>query len=360
MFLSPRDLIDPTLDLVHRFRSLTRTFSPHLDPRASTLFHDHRIKTAAKLTGAFERFHAFIPSDIDWNTTPFSVKHTLILNYVTHLRNLPNASRGSITDGIRSISFFHRSLLNNEPDPTSSPSLRDFLAAVENSFPDTDVRRRFPFTRAEIARLTLLSHDWSVSGRPHFHRMFILIPLSYKAASRIGEILQLQRKDVVFSDTHFVLNFPSRKNKKRRTPSLCFIDNDPDSCFDLRAAFTGYLSHLNILRPASGSPQDFVLWEEAYIFPGGFIDTTTGRPTGPITYHAVYDQLKLLCNHLGLDASLFGWHSTRTSGVSDLFSAGFAPSDIAAHSGHRSLKSLDSYNQGTLKSRLKTSASLSF
>ena len=110
---------------------------------------------------------------------------------------------------------------------------------------------------------------------------------------------------------------------------------------------------------ASASPQDILSWEESFIFPGGLSHVATGLPTGHITYHAVYDQLKLLCDHVGLDVSLFGWHSTRTSGVSDLFSAGLAPHDIAAHSGHRSLKSLEVYNQGTLKSRLKASSSLS-
>ena len=297
---------------------------------------------------------------IDWYLTPGQIKHTVIINYITHLRSLPGATRGSISDGIRSISFFHRSLLIDEPDPTSSPSLRDFLAAVENSFPDTDVRRRFPLTRAEIARLTLLSHDWATTGRPHFFRMFILIPLAYRAASRISEILKLRRKDIIFNNSHFVLNFQDRKNKKRRTPSICYIDNDPESCFDLRAAFTAYLTQLRILSPASSSPNDISLWEESFVFPGGLSHTITGLPTGPITYHAVYDQLKLLCTHVGLDVSIFGWHSTRTSGVSDLFSAGLAPHEIAAHSGHRSLKSLDSYDQGTLKSRLKASAFLSF
>jgi integrase len=330
------------------------------DPRAHILFQENRIATAAKLSGPLNRFTSYLTSlNLIWESLLPIQQHTVLINYLTHLRHSVSPTRGAISDAVRAISFHHRSKLSIDyPDPTKSSVVADYLAAIEKSFPDTPVHRRLPLTKANTASLTLLAHDWATTGRPHFFRMYVLIPLAYKAASRIGEILSLRRKHIIISTSdpqHFVLDFPKRKCKKRREQSLSYVSKDPDSSVCPYETMISYLRQLGILHPRSFSPEDIQQWEESFLFPGGLVYRSTGLPTGSITYHAVYDQLKALCSHKGLDVSDFGWHSTRSAAITDSLHAGFTQEQVASHSGHADVRSLSIYNQGTITSKLSIS-----
>ena len=55
------------------------------------------------------------------------------------------------------------------------------------------------------------------------------------------------------------------------------------------------------------------------IFPGGFVNSITGAPTGHISYtQVVYNQLICLLQSLNINPALFGWHSPRSSAVVDM------------------------------------------
>ncbi len=279
-----------------------------------------------------------------------------MINYITYLRYLPNSTRGAISTFIRAISWHHHSSFAlHHADPSNCEAITDYRHAIERTFPDTTINRRVPFTKSQIRSIAYTAYEWALT-RPQFYRIFILIVLSYKAATRISELLRLTRGDVIFAATWLRFTFPKRKAKKRREAELLYIANDPTSAYDPHLIMGNYLNHLHILtRPAGTSKEVF---NTSLLFPGGHVDVHN-TPTGPISYRQVYNQLVELLFHLGLDHHKFGWHSPRSSAITDMQSAGMSDKDIAIHTGHHDLSSLGSYAQGTIPSRLRASQTLS-
>ena len=144
------------------------------------------------------------------------------MNYITQLRHTPDPTRGAIKTVVRALAWHHNTSLTSGPDPLLTPllSVMNYRQAIEESFPDTDTKRRLPLTKLKTRQIRLIAttaYKWSTSGRPEYYRLFILIILFYKAATRI---LQLTRKDIVITKDYIRFNFSSRKNKKRRDPSI--------------------------------------------------------------------------------------------------------------------------------------------
>jgi integrase len=325
-----------------------------------------RSTTSNDYVSSLKRFRDsyLIPASMSWHSwcslSTISKTHVMI-NYIIQLRCEDTPTRGSIDTFVRAISWHHHTKLTNDPDPSTSPAIRDLRDAIERSFPDTPIHRRFPFSKNQLRSIACTAYHWAVNGRPDFYRLFVLIILSYKAASRISELLLLTRRDILLTPELFRLNLITRKNKKRRDPSLIYIANDPDSAFCPHKILSDYLAHIGILTCPPGfqsvaAQQAFL---SSFVFPGGFVDATTQLPTGPISYTRVYDQLVELLLHLGINPEHFGWHSPRSSAITDMKEAGLSDEAIAAHTGHRDVASLRIYAQGTIPSRLKASQSLS-
>jgi integrase len=235
-------------------------------------------------------------------------------------------------------------------DPTKDHTIKALRDAIETSFPDIPIHRRQPFSKTQLRALASTALNWAREGRPQFYRMYVLIILSYKAATRIDELLKLIRRDVLIEKDHFSFNFPSRKNKKRRLASMVFIAKDPDSILCPHATLIEYLRRMEILtRPTNMSEASF---EMQYIFPGAYEYVSTGLPTNHITYSTVNDQLAELIVSIGLDSHNYGWHSTRSSAITHMRQAKLSPDTVAAHTGHHDIKSLQTYDQKSTQDRL--------
>jgi integrase len=345
-------------------RRWVHTPSPFpLHPSVKELLLKHRLhpSTINAYTSSLSKFANFIDFDLsDYCGLPLSAQHTAILNYIAHLQSSAGSTRGSITSFTAAVGWLHRTTLSDQPNPAQSKAVSDLAAAAERSFPDVPIKRRIPFSKSQIKSIALAAYNLSTVGkRPQFYRIFILIILSYKCASRIAELLALTRKHIEFHPGYFIINFPSRKNKKRREASLSFIAGDKDSILCPLQILIDYLTHLRIFHPLTPSPEHTAIWESSFIFPGGLTCISSGLPTNHISYHQVYDQLVEVLTSLNLDVTLFGWHSPRSTGTTVLLDSGMTRESVAIHTGHRDLRSLDSYDQGTILGRLKASSTLS-
>ena len=314
-----------------------------------------KIKDSSRYTSALLRFdknHLTALSVPPWRLCDHETKVRIIINYITQLRHTPDSTRGAIKTFIRAIAWYHNTSLTSGPDPTTDPIISNYRQAIEGSFPDTDTKRRLPLTKDQIRLIATTAYRWSTSGRPEYYRLFILIILSYKAATRISELLKLTRRDVVLTGGYIRFNFITRKNKKRRDPSISYVAGDTTSPFCPVKIMANYFTLLNL--NSSDPSSDYRI-----IFPGGFVNSITGAPTGHISYTQVYNQLICLLQSLNINPALFGWHSPRSSAVVDMMEGGLTDEQIARHTGHRAISSLHTYAQGTIPSRLKASISLS-
>jgi integrase len=267
--------------------------------------------------------------------------------------NKAGATRGSLNGFLNAIFWHHGVFLTPGPNPEQSPEVSVFRKSLELSFPDTPVKRRYPFTANQIRWIVATALEWAAHGRPQFYRIAVLAILAYKTGARISELLHLTRGDVILTlEDYFRLEFKSRKNKKRRVPSFVFVGRDPASagCCPYAVLF-GYLRDMLLLYPSQRGISKGAL-DTLCIFPGEL------GGASHITYRAVYDQLREILTALGLDWRTWGWHSPRSSAITHLQDAGFQDSVIAVHTGHRDPKSLQSYSQGTVESRLRVSEAL--
>ena len=325
-----------------------------LDPRARDLMKSHRVleKTSSNYQKALSKFdlHVLQPKRIKWQQLHYADKVTLILNYMTSLRSSSDPTRGAINTFVRAISWHHNTTLNQQMDPTKDHTIAALRDAIETSFPDIPIHRRQPLSKTQLRALTTTALKWAREGRPQFYRMYVLIILSYKAATRISELLKLTRRDVSIEKDHFSFNFPTRKNKKRRLASMVFIAKDPDSVLCPQATLVEYLHRLEIMScPTNMSEATF---EMQYIFPGAYVHTSTGLPTNHITYSTVNEQLAELLVSIGLDSHNYGWHSTRSSAITHMRQANLSPDSVAAHTGHHDINSLQTYDQKSIETRL--------
>jgi integrase len=343
----------------HPWPPATATQALVLDPRASTIMAAERVlpKTIRTYMAALNRFHTLylLPQNLVWHNSPLSQKTLMMVNHITRLRHSPDATRGAISTFVRAISWHHHTSFIDHADPSLSEAIVDYRRAIEHTFLDNPIKRRLPFTKAQIRLIARAAYEWAMT-RPQFYRIFVLIILSYKAATRISELLRLTRGDLILAPTWLRFNFPTRKTKKRRLPELLYMADDPLSAFCPLKIMSNYLSHQGLLTcPANMSKESF---HASLVFPGGFVDYHTGVPTGPISYHQVYNQLVELLAFLKLDPHKFGWHSPRSTAITHMQSAGMSDKDIATHTGHHDITSLGSYAQGTIPSRLKASQHL--
>ena len=323
------------------------------------LNHYVHSDTSTRRIRALHKFHFHqLSNNLPWHNLNHDGRVVTILNYITHLRSSSDATRGSIATFCQASSWAHRASLSPGPAPADNELVVNYRKAIERSFDDTPIKKRFPFTRNQTRGIALTALSWARGGRPQYYRIYVLIVLSYKAATRISELLALTRGNVIVAEKHLRFNFLTRKNKKRREACLSFVQSEQGSPLCPVNIVRLYLQDMGLLHPPTNDTE-LPAFNSRYVFPGGRADVLTGHPISSISYKSVYEQLKTLLLSMDMDPSKFGWHSPRSSAITDMQTAGMSDEAISRHTGHRDIKSLESYKQGTLSSRLAASGHLS-
>lgn len=298
--------------------------------------------TSAKYTGAFARWKAWAKS-AGLNDFPASGLHVGI--YLAHLIEKSN-SQSVVNSAIYGIKWAHR--MCAFPDPTNHPFPKMMAEASKRELGKPVV----PKKAADGAMLIKLCQEFGGQEASLKDLRFLSMSLlSYAGFLRFNEVVNIRRNYINIEEDHITLFIKESKNDVYKEGSSVAIGKGKSTACPI-TYLTRYLSAVNLL---SDSTKDVFIFRRLRYSKKKLV---LSKNENPISYSSSRKELLNYVERIGLDPTLYGWHSFRSGGATAAAKGGVNDRLFKKHGRWRSDSAKDGYVREDLKTKLTVTASL--